>query len=310
VDWAGDTTNEKRLIFHTYLLGDYNHDFHIGVEDLAGFISGWNDQDTTYELGPVTGTVPHLIPQLNQTFDMRDAMTLKRMWDWSNLAPPMMAAYQSYIGSPLVLEQSGRKLLITLPDETMASEIVISYPDGTQNMVQQTSAEQEDNELRFYKSYSESRKILQANGYREPVMDGSERQLSFTVTSISENEIPLSMGYQLMGNSDIIVARGIVDMRFVPTPEEFALHQNFPNPFNPVTRIKYDLKEKSEVSVIIYDVTGREVKQLINASQEAGYHSMLWNGRNSQGQNAGAGVYFYMIQANDFRQVRKMLLLK
>ncbi|MDP6401904.1 MAG: FlgD immunoglobulin-like domain containing protein [Candidatus Marinimicrobia bacterium] len=310
VDWAGDTTNEKRLIFHTYLLGDYNHDFHIGVEDLAGFISGWNSQDTTYELGPVTGTVPHLIPQLNQTFDMRDAMTLKRMWDWSNLAPPVMAAYQSYIGPPLVLEQSGRKLLITLPDETMASEIVISYPDGILDMVQQTSAEQEDNDLRFYKSYSESRKILQANGYREPVMDGSERQLSFTVTSISENEIPLSLGYQLMGNSDIIVARGVVDMRFVPTPEEFALHQNFPNPFNPVTRIKYDLKEKSEVSIIIYDVTGREVKQLINAGQEAGYHSMLWNGRNSQGQNAGAGVYFYMIQANDFRQVRKMLLLK
>ena len=98
--------------------------------------------------------------------------------------------------------------------------------------------------MRFYKSYSESRKILQANGYREPVMDGSERQLSFTVTSISENEIPLSLGYQLMGNSDIIVARGVVDMRFVPTPEEFALHQNFPNPFNPVTRIKYDLKGK------------------------------------------------------------------
>ena len=237
-------------------------------------------------------------------------MTLKRMWDWSNLTPPVMAAYQSYIGSPLVLEQSGRKLLITLPDETMASEIVISYPDGIQDMVQQTSAEQEENELRFYKSYGESRKILQASGYKDPVSDGRERQLSFTVTSISENEIPLSVGYQLMGNSDIIVSRGIVDMRLVPTPEEFALHQNFPNPFNPVTRIKYDLMEKSEVSVIIYDITGREVKQLINARQEAGYHSMLWNGRNSQGQNAGAGVYFYMIQANDFRQVRKKLLLK
>ena len=74
--------------------------------------------------------------------------------------------------------------------------------------------------------------------------------------------------------------------------------------------VKKNKNETCEVSIIIYDVIGREVKQLINARQEAGYHSMLWNGRNSQGQNVGAGVYFYMIQANDFRQVRKMLLLK
>ena len=310
VDWAGDTTNEKLITFHTYLLGDYNKDFHIGLEDIASFINGWKDKDTTFELGPVIGTVPHLIPQLNKTFDMRDAMTLKRMWDWSNLDPPMMIAYQGNIGAPLKIEQSSRKLVITMPDETVASEIMIRYPDEIQTIVQQTLAKDNDNDLQFYKTYDESRKILQANAYIDPEINDIERQLSFKIVSESENEIPLSLGYSLIGESGIIVSKGIVDLRFVPTPDDFALHQNFPNPFNPVTRIKYELIEKSDVSLIIYDVKGRLVKQLINSKKEAGYHSILWHGRNRHGQNAGAGVYFYIIQANNFQQVRKMLLLK
>ena len=309
IDWAGDSVDEKQLTYHTYLLGDYNYDFHIGVSDLSSFINGWTNQDMTYELGPVTGTVPHLIPQLNQIFDMRDAMSLKRMWDWSNTIPPNLLAYQNTSGPPLVLEQSGRQFIITLPSDVVASEIIVEYPDGIQNVVENFIAGK-DNEILFSKKYEESGTILQLNGYTEDYGQEQEKQISFTVNSTSENAITLSVGYQLMGSFNEVVARGITNLNFVPTPEEFSLHQNFPNPFNPVTKIKYDLIEHSKVNLIIYDIMGREIKQLINARQEAGYHSMLWNGRNSQGQNAGAGVYFYMIQANDFRQVRKMLLLK
>ena len=93
-------------------------------------------------------------------------------------------------------------------------------------------------------------------------------------------------------------------------PEAFALHQNYPNPFNPTTQIRYDLPESEFVSINIYDVMGRKIKSLININQEAGYRSITWNATNDLGQPVSAGMYIYTIQAGEFRQTRKMVLLK
>ncbi len=93
-------------------------------------------------------------------------------------------------------------------------------------------------------------------------------------------------------------------------PKTFALHQNYPNPFNPVTTLRYDLPENSYVNVTVYDMLGRQVKSLINQTQEAGYRSVIWNATNNYGKPVSAGMYFYKIRAGEFTQTRKMLLLK
>jgi hypothetical protein len=93
-------------------------------------------------------------------------------------------------------------------------------------------------------------------------------------------------------------------------PQVFALHQNYPNPFNPTTQIKYDLPEDALVNVTIYDMTGRIVRTLINMEQTSGYRSMQWNAANDAGQSVSAGLYLYTIQAGEFRQTKKMVLLK
>ena len=93
-------------------------------------------------------------------------------------------------------------------------------------------------------------------------------------------------------------------------PEVFTLHQNHPNPFNPVTILQYDLPEDALVNITIYDMMGRQVKTLINGSQTAGYKSIQWNATNNLGEPVSAGIYIYMIQAGQFRQARKMALLK
>ena len=93
-------------------------------------------------------------------------------------------------------------------------------------------------------------------------------------------------------------------------PDAFALHQNYPNPFNPSTQIRYDLADNEFVSIVIYDVIGRKIKSLINTKQEAGYRSITWNATNDLGQPVSAGMYIYTIQAGEFRQTKKMLLLK
>jgi hypothetical protein len=93
-------------------------------------------------------------------------------------------------------------------------------------------------------------------------------------------------------------------------PTEFALHQNYPNPFNPTTQIKYDLPEDASVTINIYDLMGRSIKSLVNSNQSAGYRSIQWKGTNNLGEQVSAGIYLYMIQAGDFRQTKKMVLLK
>ena len=93
-------------------------------------------------------------------------------------------------------------------------------------------------------------------------------------------------------------------------PDGFAIHQNYPNPFNPTTTISYDLPKRSQVTLGIYDLLGKQIKTLVNQSQDAGNKIAVWDGTNNLGRQVSAGVYLYQIQAGEFTQTRKMLFLK
>ena len=101
-----------------------------------------------------------------------------------------------------------------------------------------------------------------------------------------------------------------VDLTFKNIPHTFSLYQNYPNPFNPITSLRYDLPEQAQVTLTVYDMLGREVTQLVNTTQEAGYRSVQWDATNMNGKPVSAGVYLYQIHAGDFVQTRKMVLLK
>ena len=93
-------------------------------------------------------------------------------------------------------------------------------------------------------------------------------------------------------------------------PDEFALHQNYPNPFNPVTTLRYDLPENGHVNITIYDMLGKEVKTLINQTQDPGYKSLIWDATNDYGNPVSAGIYLFQIQAGEYISTKKMVLLK
>ena len=93
-------------------------------------------------------------------------------------------------------------------------------------------------------------------------------------------------------------------------PEQFVLYPNYPNPFNPVTTIRYDLSKESFVDIKIYDMLGNVVNNLLNTNQSSGYKSVQWNATNYKGAPVSAGLYLYTIQAGKFRQTKKMVLLK
>lgn len=93
-------------------------------------------------------------------------------------------------------------------------------------------------------------------------------------------------------------------------PSVFSTQQNYPNPFNPITTLRYDLPEKSHVNIIIYDMLGRQVRTLVNQTQDAGHKSVTWDATNDYGKPVSAGIYLYQIQAGEFVQTKKMVLLK
>jgi len=87
-------------------------------------------------------------------------------------------------------------------------------------------------------------------------------------------------------------------------PSRFSLSQNYPNPFNPSTTIRYDLPKSASVTLRIFNMFGQEIAVLVNQTKEAGYHQVRWDAA------LPSGVYFYHIQAGDYVETRKMMLLK
>ena len=137
-------------------------------------------------------------------------------------------------------------------------------------------------------------------GYR---LTGEEYYTDMTqvdsITVSSGSILSFNVGYHVLG---------VGDKNLLPTV--FALHQNYPNPFNPITKINYDLPEQSDVTITIYDMLGRQVKTLVNQTQDAGYKSIIWNATNNYGKPVSAGIYLYQIYAGNNMQTKKMVLLK
>jgi hypothetical protein len=309
VDLAGVQAEEQSFTYYSNILADYNSDQNIDIFDLVQFIQAWTNNDITLELGPVTGTVPHLIPALDNLFTVRDAMTFSRLWYWSNTSATNTIAVRSGVGAPIEINQSGRKIIITLPDGSIASEIAIEYPLENMEFSYQSKSSQE-NEIVASKKFGEELVFIQLNGFITSDDAAQEKEIMFDINGSPEHEIELVIHYRFIGSGSETIGSGSYRLNYLPMPDEFSLYQNYPNPFNPVTQIKYDLPEASHVQLLIYDILGREVTALVNEVQEPGYRSITWHGTDAFGRNVGAGMYFYSIQAGDFRQVKKMVLLK
>lgn len=108
-----------------------------------------------------------------------------------------------------------------------------------------------------------------------------------------------------------------IDSDYLNIPNVVKLFQNFPNPFNPSsvgrspeTIISYDLVERSDIVLSIYNIKGQKVKELVNKVQPAGLHNVKWSGKDESGNSVSSGFYLYKIKAENFTAIRKMLLIK
>ncbi len=120
---------------------------------------------------------------------------------------------------------------------------------------------------------------------------GSHRPVYVTYTATVEDDVT-----------------GLVEI--TPIPEEFSLSQNYPNPFNPTTTIEYALPATTDVKIDVFAIDGQQVRTLYRGAQAAGYHNVVWNGKNVAGRQVSSGMYFYRLRAGKEMFVRKMMLMR
>jgi len=157
------------------------------------------------------------------------------------------------------------------------------------------------------------------------VRDGDWGQASIPVEDIRGEFIDLRMlSYEFVilevngascqfGLDDIYWSGGgevLAISNFNTLLDRFVLKDNYPNPFNPLTLISYELPSDILVNITIYDMIGKKVKTLVNSLQTAGYKSIKWDATNNRNEPVSAGVYLYTIEAGDYSQTKKMVLLK
>ncbi len=116
-----------------------------------------------------------------------------------------------------------------------------------------------------------------------------------------EEEITLSKNDKILLGE----AENIIRIKKKELPTNFILLQNYPNPFNPNTNIKFYIKEKSKVSLLVYNLQGQLIETLIDRELETGFHTI-----NFDGSKLPSGIYFYELKARNFREIKKMILLK
>ena len=92
--------------------------------------------------------------------------------------------------------------------------------------------------------------------------------------------------------------------------QTFQLLNNYPNPFNPTTTIEYQIPENSTVTVSVFDINGKLVKNLVKAEQNAGLHQIAWDGTNQNGIKVASGIYIYLVKAGNLSSSKTMILLK
>tara|TARA_B110000438_G_scaffold262296_1_gene273506 strand:- start:3 stop:1436 length:1434 start_codon:yes stop_codon:yes gene_type:complete len=109
---------------------------------------------------------------------------------------------------------------------------------------------------------------------------------------------------------DAVYVQSTVQEILADIPEKFSLSQNYPNPFNPTTKIDFALARTGDVNIVIYNLMGQQVKNLVSESLHYGYHVITWNGLDDFGRTVPSGVYFSELRAKGFRDSKKMLLLK
>ena len=275
---------------------DIDGDGDVDLEDFLAFANSWNRTAA----GPSTKPLV-LLPGINENAEFSLRLGSERVIPGELIALDVaLANVQALVGYGFVLHYDADKFEF------------VSVAPAAEDLLKSTGGE-----TPLFQHWVTDGQVAIANSVINGTAvsgGGDIVRLTFRVLKeFEENarfEVADGLVFDPQQLSNLAVVAGVLELQ--STPMEFALHQNFPNPFNPDTTIKYELAESADVTLLIYNVLGQVVRTLVlSDSQPPGRYQIRWNGMDDRGVSVSSGVYFYRISAEGkFHDVRKLMLLK
>lgn len=309
--WVTDAQNHKIIKVDRYLnfLDSYGS---YGLGQVYGKLNNPTDFSIYFTASPLTGN--------NYTWVGKDATFASERWgDGSGGVCYQMGTSIKYVNaipnscagtnSPLNQDQEPFRPEPTICSVTCTYQItdysrVTIWVYNTSGQLYRTLV---NNQTKTYGTHSSLWDGRDNNGAPVPIGNYYFRILAVSLYTGALSTAKNSGSFFIDGASKINVGSELLEQLI---PKEFALSKNFPNPFNPSTKINFEVPKTAQVVIKIYDLLGREVKTLVNEIKTQGRYQVVWNGDNASGVPVASGLYIYRMQAGDFIATHKMLMIK
>jgi len=300
-DDANLSTVDIAYTFPTPILGDYDLDSKITHNDLWDLVENWEANNLNYELGPVTGEAPHFIPNPDSKFDIEDGMAFVQIWSWYQKEYGEIIEDTELVGKPLEVSQLGDELLLFINDSITSGQIHFNFDAGESPL---SFSQLSNYDGAMYLSYQHEDK-----GYSILEFARTEILENDTIRiALDKEELDLGIQYAFYGINRDEVQKGYFDLEYNPIPTSVSLHPAYPNPFNPLTTLKYDIPDMSiaaKTYLSIFDIRGREIELLMNSYKTPGSYNLNWNA-----SEYSSGVYFAQLRFGNQVRTQKIILLK
>ena len=290
----------ETLSFFSRLWGDLDHDYDITVKDILAFNKQWPYID----LGPVLGDPPNVSPALDNEINLTDMSAFAKMWHWKYFD----LSFDSIRYAPrntfhLNLKAHGDKLIIEIPENTSMAELLIGNSSLNVSKLSYTK----NQPTTFVLEALDSIKGLKQFSFADK--NGLDSIFKMTIPSDQES-FDAKIQYLFLNRLGDTISYGKEEVFLEIIPEHFKVYNNYPNPFNPVTNIHFDLPKQNSIDIMIFDILGREIFNKNIEGLKPGKHEFIWEGINNSGVKVSSGVYIIQLKSGMNFHIQKMLLLK
>lgn len=331
-DGVGD---HRTWVWSVDYLGDFNRDTIIDFEDLVQLQQiWWADELVAYnDIGPSNGTPPYLQPAADGLFDFEDLMVFVQMWNWQhssgfigkimNRVRPKISDETERIWistdhAERIIDDQTDLFTIRLNVDSLTQaigslEFTLSYPSEQLVMVTYETTTSDDWVTLVYHDDGNSTLSFNLADLDQSTQSINANPISVTLRKKDEETALLEWcfdGRNYSGESIIYIEKtSMMDMKN-PIPDQFALYPNYPNPFNPITTIRYDIPEDIHFDLSVYNLMGQRITTLVKGKETAGSKSIVWNGKDHIGKEVSSGMYFIVFRSSAYNATQKVILLR
>ena len=291
----------ETLSFVSQLWGDLNNDYEITVKDIYAFNKQWPNID----IGPFEGVPPNVYPNLDGEINLIDMSAFAKMWHWKyfNLSfdSNNFVSKKAY---NLDLSSKENNVIIKIPKDIYMGELLIGNSNINISNIDFSKILPSTFVFERLDSLANLRQFSFAD------KNGLDSIIKLKILNENKEYFEAQIQYLFLDKIGDTISYGNEEIFIEILPKIFKVYSNYPNPFNPITNIRFDLSQTNNIDIVIYDIMGREVFNYNIEKLKAGRHEFIWNGLNNKGNKVSSGVYLFQLKSGFDYHIQKMLLLK